>query len=86
MLGRPLHPCNSGEWGVGQWWAVVYVVMNLVVIYYNQQMHNYIITVYIITVFLCNLYCYMFQHFHVVIMVFTTNALLSYVRSSNCIC
>jgi len=57
MQGRALDSCNSGEWGMGQWWAVVCVVMNLVVIYYyNQQMHNYIITV-----FLCNLYCYIFM-------------------------
>jgi hypothetical protein len=82
MQARALDSCNSGEWGVGQWWAVVYVVMDLVVIcYYNQQMHNYIVTVYIITIFLCNLYCYMLQHFHVIIMVFTNNALLSYIRS-----
>jgi hypothetical protein len=53
--------------------------------YCNQQMQNYIITVYITTVCLCNPYCYMFRHFHVVIRQFTTNALLSYTRSSNCI-
>ena len=37
-----------------------------------------IVTLYIKTVCLCNLYCYMFRHFHVIIRQFTTNALLSY--------
>jgi len=37
-----------------------------------------VITVYITTVSLCDLYSYMFRHFHVVIRKFTANALLSY--------
>jgi len=36
----------------------------------------------ITTAFLCNLNCYMFQHFPVIIRQFTTNALLSYTRSA----
>jgi len=40
--------------------------------------------VYITTVSLSNLYCYMFRHFRVIIGVFTTNALLSYTLSSSC--
>jgi len=54
--------------------------------YYNQQMHNYLVTVYITTVSLCNLYSYMFRHFRVIIRELTTNALLSYTHSSNCSC
>jgi hypothetical protein len=53
------------------------------ILYYKQQKHNYIITVYITTVSLCNLHCYMFRHCHVIIRQFTTNALLSNTRSSN---
>jgi len=49
-------------------------------------MHNYIITVYITTVSLCNQYCYMFRQFRCIIRQFTTKALLSYTRSSNCSC
>jgi len=49
-------------------------------------MHNYIITVYITTVPLCNIHSYMFRHFRVVINQFTTNTLLSYAPSSNCSC
>jgi len=45
-----------------------------------------IITVNNTTVSLCNLHCYMFRHFRVIIRQFTTNALLSYTRSSNCSC
>jgi len=41
---------------------------------------------YITTVSLCNLYSYMFQHFHVNIRWFTINALLSNTCSSNCSC
>ena len=44
------------------------------------------ITVYITTVSLCNIYCYMFRHFHVTIRQFTANVLLSYTRSANCSC
>jgi len=52
--------------------------MGLLYLYlYNQQMHNYIIKVYITTVSLCNLYSYMFRHFGVIIIRhFTSNALL----------
>jgi len=32
---------------------------------------------------LCNLHCYMFRHFPVIIIQFTANALLRYMRSSN---
>jgi hypothetical protein len=46
----------------------VYVKRNYIFMFYNnQQMHNYIIQVYITTVSLCNLYCYMFRHFRIVI-------------------
>ena len=38
------------------------------------------IKVYITTACLCNLYSYMFRHFHVIIREFTTNSLLSYIR------
>jgi hypothetical protein len=37
------------------------------------------ITVYITKVSLCNLYSYIFRHFHIVIRQFTANALLSYI-------
>jgi len=47
-------------------------------------MHTYIITVYITEIALCNLHCYMFRHFHVIIRQFKTNALLSCKRTSNC--
>jgi len=47
-----------------------------IIYYFNQQMHNYIIKVYITTVSLCNLHSYMFQHFHVIMREFTTDALL----------
>jgi hypothetical protein len=30
-------------------------------------MHNYLITVYIPTFYLCNVHCYMFRHFHITI-------------------
>ena len=30
------------------------------ILYFNQQMHNYIVKVYITIVSLCSLYCYMF--------------------------
>jgi hypothetical protein len=53
------------------------------VLYYNQQMHSFIIKVYITTVSLHNLY-YLFQHFCVIIRELTTNALLGYTYSSNC--
>jgi hypothetical protein len=53
---------------------------------YNQQMHSSIIKVYIARVSLCNLHSYMFRHFRVTIRQFTTNALLSYIPSSNCSC
>jgi len=35
---------------------------------------------------LCNLHCYMFRHFRVIIRQFTANALLRYTSSSNCNC
>jgi hypothetical protein len=35
--------------------------------YYNQQMHNYIIKVYITTVSMCNPHSYMFRLFRVII-------------------
>ena len=50
------------------------------IFYCNQQMHNYILNVYITTVSLCNLYSYMFRHFCVIIWEFTTIASLSYTR------
>jgi hypothetical protein len=43
-------------------------------------------TINITTVSLCNLYCYMFRHFRVIIRESTTNALLSYTHSLNCSC
>ena len=46
--------------------------------YYNQQIHNYIITVYITTVSLCNLYSYMLRRSSFIIREFTPNVLLSY--------
>jgi len=45
-----------------------------------------IITVYITTVSVCNLYSYLFQHFHVTIRQFTTNVLLSYIWFLNSSC
>jgi len=50
---------------------------------YNQQMHKYIMTVYITTVSLCHQHCCMFRHF-VIIRQFTTNILLSNPPSWNC--
>ena len=49
-------------------------------------MHYYIIKVYIPQVSLCTLQCCMFRQFHVIIRQFTTNALLSYTRASDCSC
>jgi len=46
-------------------------------------MHNYLIKVYITTVCLCYLHCYMFRHFRVTIRQFTTNASISYKHFSN---
>jgi len=54
-------------------------------IYYNQQCTINIVK-YISQVSLCNLHCYMFWHFTVIITQFTTNALLSYICSANCSC
>jgi len=55
-------------------------IVVFVFFYYKQQTHNYIITVYITTVSLCILHCYVFRHCRIIIMEFTTNALLSYTR------
>jgi len=52
----------------------------------HTHTHNYIITVYVTTVSLCNLHCYIFRHFRVIIRQFTASALLSYTCSSNCSC
>jgi hypothetical protein len=60
--------------------------MFFLIVYYNQQTHNYIIKVYTTTVSLCNLYSYMFRPFHVTTRQFTTNALLCYTHSSNGSC
>jgi len=49
-------------------------------------MYTYIVYVYTTSVSLCNLHSYMFRHFRVIIRQFTTNALLSNTRSSNCSC
>jgi hypothetical protein len=49
--------------------------------YYNQQIRNYIITIYITTVSLCNLHSYMFRLFYFIIREFTTNDLLSYLAT-----
>ena len=39
-----------------------------VIFYYNQQMHNYLMTVYIITVSLCNLHSCFFLLFPLILM------------------
>jgi hypothetical protein len=57
----------------------MYCASFLFLYYYNKQRTINIIAVYITTVCLCKLHCYMFRHFHVIIMVFK-NALLSYIR------
>jgi len=49
-------------------------------------MQYYLITVNVTTVFLCNLYSYMFRHFRAIIKVLQTTASLNYTRASNCSC
>jgi len=39
---------------------------SFIILYYNQEMHNYIINIYIPTVCLCNLHYYIFRHFRVI--------------------
>jgi hypothetical protein len=48
-----------------------------------KNVQLYLITVHITTFSLCDLYCYMFRHFHVIIREFTTNALISYFFKKN---
>jgi hypothetical protein len=50
----------------------------------NKHTTN-IITVYITTVSLCNVHCYMFRHFPVTITQFTTNTLLTYTLQTSTI-
>ena len=47
------------------------------IFYYIQQMHNYLIKLYITIISLCNLYFYKFRQFCVNIGEFITNALLA---------
>jgi hypothetical protein len=65
-----------------EWWFKLFFISLFV--YYNQQTHICIIPVCITTVSLCSLHCYMFRHFPVTIRQFTTIALLSHTRASNC--
>jgi len=44
-----------------------------IIFYYDQQKQNYITKSYITTVSLCNLPCYMFRDFRVIVREFKTN-------------
>ena len=61
-------------------------IFTIIIFYYNQQMHNCFLKVYITTVSLCNLHFYMFRHFHVTIRQFATSALLIYTHFLNSSC
>jgi len=63
--------------------ALVVIVANVISFYsyYNQQVQNeYHNSIYHKSVSLCNLYSYMFRHFHVIIREFHICALLSYIN------
>lgn len=74
---------------IGFIWLKSTVVSNpavLFILYYNQKMHNYIITLYITTVSVCYLHWYVFRHFQCHHQGVYMCSSLSYTSFRNCSC
>jgi hypothetical protein len=80
--------CNSLRGKLSSWLCciLIHVPCIFIIFIITNKCTFSIIKVYITTVALSNLYCYMFRHFHVIIREFKTNAFPSYKLSLNCTC